>query len=686
MDEKPKRLYGLDFIRAVCSLGMVLYHFSAASACPLKILFGNANGNWGEAFVALFFAVSGFSMLYNHYEVNDPAEFYLRRIKSIFPSFWLGYIIIYFIRVIKNVRFFFLDDIASRWSLLLSIPGMDGYFLYKAPNYYLIGEWFLGAIILLYLLYPIILKVFKKAAGLTVTVLSVAFAAIVYNNPFEIVPFRNLLTCILLFMLGMLLCKYKDRLFGSKTALTVSVIMAAVLAFIRLPVNEDICKVLLGICLFLPLNAAGEAICNKSVLKKIVREGSSVSYEVFLLHHAILYKVLEYVNPVSKKKMLVVLFGTLLLIYLSAGFLKVLKNQLTVFRFEKFSDSVSRISELDITKGLGIIAVMLVHLPGDFRLIQDGLTFHLAVFFAVSGITSEKKKYDIRKDAIRILVPYFILSLLFIIYTSVKYYCSGHPEMIAGDASVYLFYTFSFIGCGTLWFLPTLFFSRVINAFTGRLSAKIAASVRIGLLAVGSLLGWILAEHGISGYPQALSVSAFFHNILLVFVQSVIAAGISGLGIIIRDLINKKDSAVRVAGITIAAFIVNFACYPLYDGNNLNCAYIIKPAGFIIGITFGTAAIFGLSKIIKKIPYISSILIYFGINSLIIMTTHLEYGFLNNTVLFTQIVTGNPILQRILPILILCVIEWMICLIVNATPLIKIFRPDTKLEFLKQKR
>lgn len=42
--------------------------------------------------------------------------------------------------------------------MLLSLLGMDGYFQYRGPNYYLIGEWFFGAIVFLYILYPLFAK------------------------------------------------------------------------------------------------------------------------------------------------------------------------------------------------------------------------------------------------------------------------------------------------------------------------------------------------------------------------------------------------------------------------------------------------------------------------------------------------------------------------------------------------
>ena len=40
--------------------------------------------------------------------------------------------------------------------ILLSLFGVDGYFSYKIPNYYQVGEWFLGAIVMLHAVYPLL--------------------------------------------------------------------------------------------------------------------------------------------------------------------------------------------------------------------------------------------------------------------------------------------------------------------------------------------------------------------------------------------------------------------------------------------------------------------------------------------------------------------------------------------------
>lgn len=63
--------------------------------------------------------------------------------------------------------------------LLLTLFGMDGYMSYRyTPNYYFIGEWFLGALILLYLCYPLLTWCMEHAKILTTLVLLGGFASL----------------------------------------------------------------------------------------------------------------------------------------------------------------------------------------------------------------------------------------------------------------------------------------------------------------------------------------------------------------------------------------------------------------------------------------------------------------------------------------------------------------------------
>ena len=193
---EKKRYYELDFMRAVCALIVVCYHFSCAlDIFELQgfknILYTYANGRWGEMAVSVFFMLSGAAMIHNYKGKRlNVAEFYKKRWMNLFPMFYVMWILMYVIKAsVKNNWF---------WGgqpklLLLSLIGMDGYFYYHQPNYHSIGEWFLGAIIFLYILFPILKRLFELKRMLSTIVLGALWTMIFWGDLFHIDTFHMLL-------------------------------------------------------------------------------------------------------------------------------------------------------------------------------------------------------------------------------------------------------------------------------------------------------------------------------------------------------------------------------------------------------------------------------------------------------------------------------------------------------------
>lgn len=86
-----KRKIEIDFIRCVCAIGIIVYHFYCHSNCSEKIFYSFANGLWGDVIVSVFFMISGAVLFLNNSEVKDWLGFYKKRWKSIFPDFYIIY-------------------------------------------------------------------------------------------------------------------------------------------------------------------------------------------------------------------------------------------------------------------------------------------------------------------------------------------------------------------------------------------------------------------------------------------------------------------------------------------------------------------------------------------------------------------------------------------------------------------
>ena len=85
-------------------------------------------------------------------------------------------------------KFFF----KGHWAkILYSIIGSDSYLSYKLNTYFIAGEWFLGEIIIIYLLYPLILWIINKNIILIFFILIIGYYIIFQTNSIKYI-FANI--------------------------------------------------------------------------------------------------------------------------------------------------------------------------------------------------------------------------------------------------------------------------------------------------------------------------------------------------------------------------------------------------------------------------------------------------------------------------------------------------------------
>lgn len=116
--------------------------------------------------VVLFVLISGIGLTINlkeRFHINWKS-FYLKRFKAVLPLLWITYILQYF-------RLFYLHGTSpitgEKWRIIFSILGLDGYISKLTHTFYLgIGEWFIGMILVIYLLFPLLLYILNKSKKL----------------------------------------------------------------------------------------------------------------------------------------------------------------------------------------------------------------------------------------------------------------------------------------------------------------------------------------------------------------------------------------------------------------------------------------------------------------------------------------------------------------------------------------
>jgi hypothetical protein len=265
----------------------------------------------------MFFMLSGALLYKNNSTISSYKSFFIKRWKSIFPMFYIAYLFFYIPKVIKSGTLFYLGNPSS---FLLSVFGMDGYFLYKIPNYYLIGEWFLGAIILLYILYPICLKASVKPAVSTIIIICL-YIWQVYTDFFIIDSGRNFISCLISFWFGILFMKYYENLINilNKKTFVALCLLLLPLLFVRISfLNKNITEHIVGYILFILFFSLGNIVMKNNVVNKICISVSHLSYGIFLVHHRILYKLLLFFSSLTVLQYTLLLFAVYLICAASA--------------------------------------------------------------------------------------------------------------------------------------------------------------------------------------------------------------------------------------------------------------------------------------------------------------------------------------------------------------------------------
>lgn len=137
-----------------------LPHKLFTSTLPLGIYLGDFGSS-------LFFIVSGASLALTVPAEQNPAQFYKRRARAVYPLFWLAWFVVFSYRFVAHPGSF---GGARTVTLVLTLLGLDNFAVaagWVGTDFACVGEWFLGSILFLYLLFPLLQRGLRKKPWLT---------------------------------------------------------------------------------------------------------------------------------------------------------------------------------------------------------------------------------------------------------------------------------------------------------------------------------------------------------------------------------------------------------------------------------------------------------------------------------------------------------------------------------------
>ena len=325
-----------------------------------------------------------------------------------------------------------------------------------------------------------------------------------------------------------------------------------------------------------------------------------------------------------------------------------------------------RLAVFDVAKGLGILLVVFAHVNYTPESLIYIYSFHMPLFFLISGIFFNNKKYTfcqfLKSRFLRLICPYlFFYTALLCASSAVKFILMDFSLSAIGtykNAFIQMFIAqgSSSVISAPLWFVPCLFAVEIIYYFISKLKVRFIIPV-CAILVLG---GWMLETNftQVAAYlPWSLDSALFSLGFY--------AIGNLSCGFL-KNIIKKiKESKYRsLISLSIAllcfAVVIPFA----FLNGKVSLGSKILNNGFLFYLTgiAGSAGVIFLSLAIINCKFLQ----FLGKNTFCIMATHYFIDAYLKKVILKFVFTdydNTKILHTILPFVIVLSLS-IICVFV----------------------
>lgn len=288
---------------------------------------------------------------------------------------------------------------------------------------------------------------------------------------------------------------------------------------------------------------------------------------------------------------------------------------------------------LDSVKGIGILFVVMGHTCTYAPLFRWIYSFHMALFFIVSGLLFRPKPFVLtaKRKAFRLLVPYAFFATIMFLYWALLERRMRHGSQSVLNAFLNLFLaragSDNYPQNAVLWFLPCLFVTEMLFLVIYRGSRFLAMRTRSKTLVQRITLIVIAACCLAAGYTLAGVLAST--DIRLPWVLDIVPFSLAFviIGYLAQPLLGSCDGISRHPGVglrfgLIALSLLGFSMLWLFDQAtglvvNFNEASISNPVWMLVASLIGLAATMVLCLGIDN-----PVLRYLGSASLTIMCVH----------------------------------------------------------------
>lgn len=290
---KKEKINFVDVLRFAAFGLIIFYHmvvrlylYGCYELSKVEPYYGNNNISFDTVGVSIFFLISGLGLMLSTKYKFQLKEYFVKRFTKIMVPFYISYLMVLAVYIVIKQGQAFSSDIPL-WRIVFTLLGMDGYlFQHGIDTFYLIGEWFLGCIIIMYVLFPLFRQCIIKNKTITISFCTIGYLLLVLSGSGE--WYIEFLSHLYVFVLGMYLSFYLDKIKRWMLIIVVPIICIYILYPNQLPIVPHLRTLVFTISVFIALSQFETLFSRCSGFTNFIKICCKYSFEIYLIHHVII--------------------------------------------------------------------------------------------------------------------------------------------------------------------------------------------------------------------------------------------------------------------------------------------------------------------------------------------------------------------------------------------------------------
>ncbi len=297
------RIRYFDLLRVICTAFIIYYHMlvelwvdGISPSEKVSVFYSNPNMSLATLGVGVFFMLSGAGLTISSKSEFSIKEFYKKRFITVLVPFYIANLVYYIVELFISDKNWFRD--IANWKIIYTALGIDEWLKMHEVDVVStsIGEWFLGALIIIYLLYPVFRYLMNKYPYLFFTLAASIYIAWIYNCRMQTPPANmTVIAKAFEFIIGMYIGKYMKTFPKKLMPVVVPVFVFFATNQWPLGINSALTTTLTAFVFFASLSYL-EPMLAKHECKGLTLL-SGFTYYCFLTHHMVIYIITPMMKP-----------------------------------------------------------------------------------------------------------------------------------------------------------------------------------------------------------------------------------------------------------------------------------------------------------------------------------------------------------------------------------------------------